>query len=220
MNHQNLFIDRDSRFQIPGAVAKLEVMTRAGKRSDKEYQDWVVIICHPHPQHGGTMDNKVITTVARAARDVGLDTVRFNYRGVGESEGRYGEFAGECEDLDAIVSWVRETTNKSKFILAGFSFGSAVVANRCHEISETEHAFLLAPPIERYNYPVEFSVPVSVIQGGADEVVDALGVTRWAETISSPFEYLYIGHCSHFFHGRLVSLRQRLTPLFSAIVES
>jgi len=212
-----LFLNQDHRFLAQGAVGQLELMTRGAGGDTNNKSDWLVVICHPHPQHGGTMDNKVVTTVARAAREAGLDSLRFNYRGVGQSGGEYGEFQGECDDFDAVMHWVSQNTDKSRFILAGFSFGSAVVAKRAENVSGAEHIVLLAPPVERYPYPSRFSAPAKIIQGTADEVVDSKGVTRWAEDIQSPFEYLLMGQCSHFFHGRLVELRQRLVPLFSVI---
>lgn len=164
------------------------------------------------------MDNKVVTTIARAAREAGIDSLRFNYRGVGKSEGNYGEFDGECDDFDSIVRWIKEHTTKTKILLAGFSFGSAVAANRGPHTEEVEHMILLAPPVERYPYLNAFPMPVTVIQGSADEVVESAAVTRWAESLQSSFEYLLLGHCSHFFHGRLIELRQRLVPLFQSIV--
>lgn len=217
---QALFFDRDHRFLADGAAGQLELMTRGVSSSSasgsESRHEWLVVICHPHPQHGGTMDNKVVTTVARAAREAQLDSLRFNYRGVGQSEGEYGEFDGECDDFDAVMRWVAATTSKQKILLAGFSFGSAVAAVRAAAYPQIEQLLLLAPPVERYDYPSHFPMPVTAVQGSADEVVDAEGVTRWVEKIESPFEYLYLGHCSHFFHGRLIELRQRLVPLFQA----
>lgn len=212
-----LFSNQDHRFLADGSVGKLELMTRGAAVQSDANDGWLVVICHPHPEHGGTMDNKVVTTVARAAREAGLDSLRFNYRGVGKSEGSYGEFEGECEDFDALMRWVRANTSKTRFLLAGFSFGSAVIASRAHSLEGLEHLLLLAPPIERYPYPNQFSAPTTIIQGAADEVVDSKGVTRWAENIESPFEYLLMGQCSHFFHGRLIDLRARLVPLFAGI---
>ena len=217
IDQSDLFINKDHRFLAKGAFGQLELMTRGTKAEDSPLEDWLVVICHPHPQHGGTMDNKVVTTIARAAREANLDSLRFNYRGVGASEGEYGEFIGECDDFDAVMKWVVENTNKTRIILAGFSFGSAVAAQRARLVDGLEHLFLFAPPIERYDYPKAFSTPTTIIQGSADEVVDSKGVTDWAQNIESPYEYLLMGHCSHFFHGRLVELRKRLIPLFQAI---
>lgn len=217
IEQESLFSDQDNRFLADGQVGKLELMTRGSGEQVSGKEDWLVVICHPHPQHGGTMDNKVVTTVARSAREAGLDSLRFNYRGVGKSEGSYGEFDGECDDFDAVMRWVSGNTKKTRFILAGFSFGSAVVASRADKVSGLEHLVLLAPPVERYPYPNGFPAPAKIVQGTADEVVDSKGVTRWAEDIETPFEYLLMGQCSHFFHGRLIELRQRLVPLLQAI---
>ena len=219
MNDQTpLFTNRDYRFLTDGAVGKLELMTRGCKNDLAELDDWLVVICHPHPQHGGTMDNKVVTTVARASREAGLDSLRFNYRGVGASEGDYGEFSGECDDFDAVMKWVSENTSKTRIVLAGFSFGSAVAAKRASSLEGLEHLFLLAPPVERYDYPSVFSVPTTIVQGSADEVVDSKGVTDWAQDIETAYEYVLMGHCSHFFHGRLVELRQRLILVLNELV--
>jgi len=216
-----LFSGQDHRFLAEGAVGKLELMTRgSGVLADGQIQQkdsWLVVICHPHPEYGGTMDNKVVTTAARAAREAGLDSLRFNYRGVGQSEGAYGDFDGECDDFDAIMRWVTENTAKKRILLAGFSFGSAVVANRFGSVEGLEHLLLLAPPTERYTYPNQFSAPVTVVQGAEDEVVNSKNVTRWAEGLETPFEYLLMGQCSHFFHGRLIDLRAKLVPLFLSI---
>lgn len=217
IEYDRLFSNQDHRFLAAGAVGQIEMMTR-GVDDQIEKNDWLVVICHPHPEYGGTMDNKVVTTVARAAREAGIASLRFNYRGVGKSEGEYGEFDGECDDFDAVMGWIHQSTDKKRFLLVGFSFGSAIVANRVDHVSGAEHLVLLAPPIERYAYPSRFPVPAKIVQGTADEVVDSKGVTRWAEQIETPFEYLLMGQCSHFFHGRLIDLRQRLVPLFQSVL--
>lgn len=215
-----IFLNQDYRFLVEGVVGDLELMTRMADNavSSEQLKDVLVVVCHPHPQYGGTMDNKVVTTVARAAREVGIDSLRFNYRGVGESEGSYGEFAGECEDFDAVLNWIKTSTSKSRLILVGFSFGSAVVASRVNSIEENLHSILIAPPIERYDYPSSFSVPVSIVQGSADEVVEADGVTRWVQSLDCAYDYYYSGQTSHFFHGKLVELRRKLCSIFSAVV--
>lgn len=211
-----LFTPRDYRFSIGGPEGSLEAMTRGA--GGEGLEDWLVIICHPHPQHGGTMDNKVVTTVARAAREVGLDSLRFNYRGVGESAGEYGDFEGECEDFKTVVAWVLKETGKSKLILAGFSFGSAVVAVNADSISQNIHSILIAPSVENYPYPNKFVKPLSIIQGSADEIVDAQAVTAWVNGLDAAYDYYFSSQTSHFFHGKLVELRFKLKSIFSLIV--
>ena len=209
------FSSQDRFFSITGSSGQLELLTRGGGSSTKELADWLVVVCHPHPQHGGTMHNKVVTTVARAAREQGLDSLRFNYRGVGESEGSYGEFDGEREDFRSVVDWVLKETDKSRLVLAGFSFGSAIVATESAAIDQTRHIILIAPPVERYPYTTRFNVPVSVIQGAEDEVVDANGVTDWVRQLESPYDYYYSSDTSHFFHGKLVELRYKLRSILA-----
>lgn len=213
-----IFAPKDQFFSIPGPEGQLEMMTRgASAAQDENLSDWLVIVCHPHPQHGGTMHNKVVTTVARAAREKGLDSLRFNYRGIGKSEGTYGEFEGEREDFQAVIDWVQRETDKTRLILAGFSFGSAIVAAESSEVGQAEHLIFIAPPVERYPYPKLFAVPVSVIQGADDEVVEADGVTDWVRQIESPYDYYYSSDTSHFFHGKLVELRFKLHAIFALV---
>lgn len=211
----SLFSSQDQLLSIAGPSGQLELLTRAGIASDADLGDWLVIVCHPHPQHGGSMHNKVVTTIARAAREQGLDSLRFNYRGVGGSEGNYGEFEGEREDFRSVVDWVLNETGKSRFILAGFSFGSAIVAAESVKMDQTRHIILVAPPVERYPYGKHFNVPVSVIQGAEDEVVDADGVTDWVRQLESPYDYYYSSDTSHFFHGKLVELRYKLNSILA-----
>ena len=213
----SVFSSKDQLRSIAGPCGQLEMLTRAGDDASGSLKDWLVVICHPHPQHGGTMHNKVVTTVARAAREQGLDSLRFNYRGVGASEGVYGEFEGEREDFRSVIDWVLKETDKSRLILAGFSFGSAIVALESKGVSQTEHIVLIAPPVERYTYPQQFITPVSVIQGTEDEIVEADGVTDWVRKIQTPFDYYYSSDTSHFFHGKLVELRFKLRAIFSQV---
>ena len=111
----------DKTFLLPGPAGKLEVMTTWARKS----HGYVAIICHPHPLQEGTMHNKVVTTLAKTFAQLGVATVRFNYRGVGESEGSYGNMQGEIEDLLAVKAWLRKCLDETLFILAGFSFGSS-----------------------------------------------------------------------------------------------
>ena len=208
----------DQRFLYDTGSETLELMIRSGAERERipdSLADWLVVICHPHPLHGGSMDNKVVTTLARAAREEGLDSLRFNFRGVGRSSGQYGEFLGECDDFDKIMQWVRVNTGKRRFIVAGFSFGSAVAAARVGSVEGCEQLLLVAPPVSGYEYPQCFDMPVAVIQGSEDEVVNAAEVTDWVNSLSSPCEYYYANQTSHFFHGKLLELRHKAAGIFS-----
>jgi alpha/beta superfamily hydrolase len=166
----------------------------------------LVVICHPHPQHGGTMDNKVVTTLMRTYRDLGITVVRFNFRGVGKSEGNFGHAIGEQDDLRALLDYGA--------LLAGFSFGSSIAAQVSYEYP-VQHLTLVAPPVERYPYAREsrFNSPLCVIQGGQDERVDAEGVKTWVETLRNPAELVFYPEAGHFFHGYLTELKNDLTQV-------
>ncbi len=174
----------------------------------------VAVVCHPHPLFGGTMDNKVVTTVVRAFKEQGIACVSFNFRGVGHSEGKHDNAQGEVDDLLAVIAWAKQQTQATQLYLAGFSFGSYVAAAAVSRLASTHMAlkklYLLAPPVHHYPFN-ELVLPTQqtlIIQGDADEVVPAQQVFDWAAKQQLPI--INFEGCSHFFHGRLVELRQSL----------
>lgn len=178
------------------------------------------VVCHPHPQHGGTMANKVVTTLARAYRDLGVSVVRFNFRGVGRSEGAFDRAVGEIDDLLAVQSWVDAQYPGATQLLAGFSFGSAVAAGAVYRTPvEVAHLTLVAPPVERYDYDRggRFPCPVCIAQGEEDDVVVPGGVFDWYENgLRSTRRLLRYADTGHFFHGRLTELKR---DLMATVVE-
>jgi alpha/beta superfamily hydrolase len=168
----------------------------------------VVVVCHPHPQFGGTMDNKVVTTLARAATDVGWHAVRFNFRGVGSSAGTYDEGRGETEDARAVLDWAADRWSAGAPGLAGFSFGAWVAARLALEMP-ISRLLTVAPPVGRFaDFPDRApNCPWWVIQGLDDEVVDASQVIAWAEQLVPPPRLITLPGVSHFFHGQLAVLR-------------
>ncbi|HAJ44288.1 MAG TPA: alpha/beta hydrolase, partial [Alcanivorax sp.] len=112
------------RLALEGPEGTLEAVLEG----ETENPAMIAIVCHPHPQFGGTMDNKVVTTLIRAARDAGAAALRFNFRGVGESQGAYSDGIGEVEDLIAVHRWLSKKYPGAPLWLAGFSFGSFVAA--------------------------------------------------------------------------------------------
>jgi hypothetical protein len=158
---------------------------------------------------GGTMNNKVVHTVARARRDMGHRVVRFNFRGVEQSAGEYSEGIGEQDDLLAVIDWVRSVRPDDRIWLAGFSFGSFVAAGCCGKaISRRDpvaHLLLIAPAVVNYDFAAltRFDCPLAIIYGDADEVVDATEIASWSQTISSPAQVFCLPGAGHFFHGRL-----------------
>lgn len=178
----------------------------------------VVVICHPHPQFGGTMDNKVVTTLARAATDVGCHAVRFNFRGVGASTGTYDEGRGEAEDARAVFKWAAEQWPARPPALAGFSFGAWVAIRLAFGVSPS-HLLTVAPPVDRFAGTPDRAphCPWWLIQGMADEVVDADRVIKWAEALATPPHIIRLPGVTHFFHGQLSVLRSLARKFFHEV---
>ncbi|NIB41872.1 alpha/beta fold hydrolase [Pseudomaricurvus alkylphenolicus] len=213
--HIGEFTERESRMLLSGPAGHLEAVAAApAPGGTLVASGFVAVVCHPHPLHGGTMDNKVVTTLARTYRDLGIPVVRFNFRGVGRSEGQFDDTVGEVQDLLAVVDWARACYPGRHLLLAGFSFGSSVAAQASHKLAgDLHHLVLVAPPVERYSYDVEgsFPCPVAVIMGEQDELVDVAGVFHWAQNLKRPAVVLRYPEATHFFHGVLVTVKQDLT---------
>ncbi|MGY6553377.1 MAG: alpha/beta hydrolase [Wenzhouxiangella sp.] len=167
-----------------------------------------VVICHPHPVHGGTMRNKVVTIIERAMRELGLRTVRFNFRGAGDSEGEYDEGRGELDDLRSVVDWVQRTRPEDDLWLAGFSFG-AYISLKASQDLPVRQMITVAPPVERYGFDqlLPPNCPWLVVQGDEDDVVSADAVQKWADGLDQPPKLIIMEGADHFFHRRLMDLR-------------
>jgi hypothetical protein len=175
-------------------------------------RDVVGIVCHPHPLHGGTMTNKVVTSAAQALRELGCATLRFNFRGTGQSAGEHDDGIGEGADLVAICDWIRATRPTARIVLAGFSFGAYVSMMRAADI-RPDVLVSLAPSVGRRDVAGfrEPACPWLIIQPDADEVVDPADVYAWVEQRRPAPTLLRFDRASHFFHGRLLELRTAIT---------
>ena len=168
----------------------------------------VGIVCHPLPTEGGTMHNKVVTMAARALRELGATTVRFNFRGTGESAGKFDEGRGEVDDLHAVAAWVREQRPGDALWLAGFSFG-AYVSLRAAASLKPDLLVSIAPPAGRWDFDdIELpTMPWLVVQGENDEIVDPQAVYDWLEQSKAQAELVRMSDTTHFFHRKLIDLR-------------
>lgn len=177
----------------------------------------LALIAHPHPLFGGTNQNKVVQTLARAFLEQGYDTWRPNFRGVGESEGRYDEGRGETEDFLSLLQEAKRQypdlgTATRSLALAGFSFGSFVASMAFEKLGSlalcADKLVLVGPAASRFPMPTvpEHSI---VIHGEDDEVVALADVMAWARPMALPV--LVFPQTSHFFHGRLPLLKQRVS---------
>ncbi len=169
----------------------------------------LAIVCHPHPLHGGTMQNKVAHTLARACNDLGFAALRFNFRGVGTSAGSHDNGVGEIEDARAVLTYGRQRF-AGPVLLSGFSFGSLVALELAR--SETVAQLIsIAPPVSRLETDSDWSQPSCpwlIVQGDADELVDADEVLTWVDSLEPGPRLVVLKDVDHFFHGNLVLLRE------------
>jgi alpha/beta superfamily hydrolase len=208
---------REQTLLLEGPAGTLEALYQS-----PDAATGAVLLCHPHPLHGGAMQNKVVATLQRIARDAGQATLRFNFRGVGASTGVHAGGEGEIDDAAAAVAWLRERHPDLPLTLCGFSFGSCVAACLGGRLESegvaVERLFMLAPPVERF--AVDGRLPrrarLTVIQPEADEVVTPERVYAWSAALEQPHELLRVAECSHFFHGKLVELKDLVLPRLQA----
>ena len=176
----------------------------------------VAVVCHPHPQFGGTLDNKVVQTLARAFVALGWRSVRFNFRGVGGSAGAWDEGVGEIDDALAVIAALR--TRGEPLLLAGFSFGAYVASQAAVRLADDAKAsrlVLVGPSTEKQQMA---NVPADtvVIHGESDEVVPLAATLAWARPQSLPV--IVFPGVGHFFHGQLGLLKNTVVQELKARV--
>lgn len=179
------------------------------------------IMCHPHPLFSGTMDNKVVTTLIRAVSrlevvqknktTVTVDTLRFNFRGVGSSEGQHDNGKGEQDDLAAVVDFAVTELGWQAVYLAGFSFGSGIACLYANKYPENiAGLFMVAPAVHHFAAPstLPFEFESHVYMGDADEVVPFDEVEHWVDLLTPQPHWHIFEDAGHFFHGRLIDLKK------------
>ena len=190
----------NERVHIDGPAGQLEAVISDPGENRRGY----AVVAHPHPLYGGTLENKVVQTLAKAFHALGYAAIRFNFRGVGESDGVFDEGRGELEDLLAVESHAQERFGQIDRVLAGFSFGSFVAAAAAEQL-KPRHLVLIAPAVGRF--PVG-QVPreTLVVHGEEDDVVLLKDVFDWARPQHLPV--VVFPGAGHFFHGALVGLQE------------
>jgi uncharacterized protein len=163
----------------------------------------VALIAHPHPLHGGTLDNKVVQTLARALVDLGYASVRPNFRGVGASAGVHDSGRGEVDDLATALDWARARFHPERVVLAGFSFGAAMQTRLAARLVP-ERMVLVGVAVHRVETGALPSDTL-VIHGEFDETVPLADVLAWARKLDQPV--IVVPGADHFFHGKLQVLR-------------
>ncbi|ETO94158.1 alpha/beta hydrolase [Legionella oakridgensis] len=198
-------------FVIEGQAGQLEGIFTV---PEKARTDYLAVLGHPHSLQGGSMNNKVVTTLARLFKELAVPSIRFNFRGVGQSAGLYDHGIGESEDMLSIARQYKEQISPVNFIFAGFSFGSYVAYRTA---AQHEHALLItvAPPVHHYDYTEYDSVPAPwiLVQGDDDDVVPLQFVLDFAARLKPSISVLRFPETGHFFHGRLLELKSGLLEL-------
>jgi len=196
-------------FFITGPVGQLEAVLETPANTELL---GTVVVCHPHPQHGGTMHNKVAHTLARTFVHSGFVALRFNFRGTEKSEGRFDEGVGELDDALAAIDWIRRRLPDKALWLAGFSFGAAIAVRAAIE-RNVVGLVSVAPAVSRFasGLATQPTCPWLIVQGDEDELVDIDETINWVNNLEPGPELLILKNAEHFFHGRLMDLREVVT---------
>jgi len=190
---------------IDGPAGQLEALLELPKNGAPA---GMAVICHPHPVHGGTMQNKVVHTLSRAFASQQFASLRFNFRGVGKSEGSFDNGKGEIQDALAAVEWIREHIAVGPMWLAGFSFGGAMAIHAAVQ-SSASGLVSVAPATSRFakDLSLQPQCPWLIVQGDQDELVDINETIDYVNSLEPGPQLSIFPQGEHFFHGRLIELR-------------
>ena len=192
-----------------GAAGRIEGRYHQNQRKDAP----IALVLHPNPQYGGTMNNKVVYALYRTYADLGFTTLRFNFRGVGRSEGGYDNGEGELNDAASALDWLQSVNPQSKICyIGGFSFGAWIAMQLLMRRPELDGFVAVAPPADRYDFTFLAPCPVPglIIQGGMDDIVPPTFVAKLADKLQQQrgikIDYQQIPEGDHFFAGKLPDL--------------
>jgi alpha/beta superfamily hydrolase len=206
MNNGPDFPAESGLLQIAGPAGRLELMVDLPEPGQE--RAGIAVVCHPNPPDGGTLHNKVVTMTGRALNELGLAVVRFNFRGVGQSEGTFDNGRGETLDLLAVTDWVRKVRPDDALWLAGFSFGSWVALQGARHLP-VKQMISIAPPVGLRDFAGVLPPPCPwlVVMGEADDVVEPQKVYDWIASLPEKPTLVRMPDTGHFFHRRLIDLR-------------
>ena len=207
---------------IPGPEGRLEGRYHHAKGKNPP----LAIILHPHPLHGGNMNNKVTYTSFKAFMNMGFSVLRFNYRGVGKSEGKYDEGIGEMTDSACALDWLLMNNNESTRVwVLGFSFGAWIALNLLMRRPEIEGFIAVSPPADKYDFSFLAPCPVSglIIQGNQDDIVNETDVALFANKLDSQrlisVNYKKVNNADHFFTNKLDIVEKEITKYVKNVIQ-
>ena len=174
-----------------------------------------IIICHPHPLYGGTMDNKVVTALQKSFFQKDFTTLIFNFRGVGESDGSFDGGKGELEDLVCVKDYLFQKVDVNNFYLAGFSFGSYIASRFVLKDNDCSHLILVAPPLQLYNFDhiLNYEKPKLILIGDNDEFCRIGQINELYEKLSEPKKLIVFKDTDHLFTGKYAELKKTISNL-------
>jgi alpha/beta superfamily hydrolase len=194
---------------VPGPAGVLQAMLSDSTTVDGRY----AVLCHPHPQYGGDMNDSVLGILAGVLERNGVTCLRFNFRGTGASEGSHDGKGGEVDDVLATVAWLQAEHAPTKLILGGYSFGASMIWQALEKLDTPDRVLLIAPPVAPPFAKTDFAsqetnCPVDVFAGDADQYVDPEALAAW-QGISAHV----IDGADHFFSGKWDSLEAEIAAV-------
>jgi uncharacterized protein len=201
-----------TKANITGPAGNIEICLDSANEAASLAGEFIAVVCHPHPLYGGNMENNVVTTVAAVYGELGVPAARFNFRGVGASEGSHDNAIGEVDDLLAVADWLKKQLPDRRLLIAGYSFGSVIAARASYRLGLVGHLTLVAPPIGNYQFASgdRLPCPVIVALGELDDIVIHQQAMAWIAKLRSEVDSFTIERADHFFSGQLRPLEQKL----------
>jgi alpha/beta superfamily hydrolase len=206
---------RIESLSINGPAGKLEALL---EEPEDQAPRQAALICHPHPQHGGTMHNKVVYRIARGMRRAGAAVLRFNYRGVNMSEGKYDHEVGETEDARTALDFLRSRYAHLPFSLAGFSFGSRIILKIGCQTPESSRLIAVGFPAAspESNQLGQCGVPRVFIHSTKDEFCAVPCLESYFAGLPGPKQLIWVEASDHFFAGALDNFEEEVYRVASS----